>query len=178
MAIEYRTEPEYIEYLDGRPHPKVSPRHEHAFVQLRIARILEDCAGERGQVATELDAIVGKIDGTRSKLIPDVSYVSFEQSDRYSDAELDEPPFAPEIAVEVHSIGDTNAYLEDKIARYLATGSLLVLDVRPRTRSITAHAAGDVRTFAESDVFSHPAVPWLTFALRDVFSVLDRKRPS
>ncbi len=26
MRIEYRTEPEYIEYLDGETHPKVSPR--------------------------------------------------------------------------------------------------------------------------------------------------------
>lgn len=33
MAIEYRTEPEYWEYLDGTVHPKVSPRQRHAVVQ-------------------------------------------------------------------------------------------------------------------------------------------------
>ncbi len=174
MAIEYRTEPEYIEYLDGAPYPKVSPRHEHGFLQFRIARILEDCAGDRGQVATELDAVVGKLDGTRSKLIPDVSFVSYAQSEGYTAKELDEPPFAPEVAVEVWSRGDREAYLAKKIARYLATGSVLVLDLRPKTRTIVAHAAGDVRTFCEHETFAHPAVPWLRFPLRDLFNVLDR----
>jgi Uma2 family endonuclease len=89
-------------------------------------------------------------------------------------SEWAEPPFSPEIAAEVKSPGDGAAYLQAKFARYLATGSKLVLDVDPAKGTIVAHADGDVRRFSDGETFAHPAIPWLRFELRDIFSILDR----
>jgi len=173
MAVEYRTEPEYIEYLDGKAYPKVSPRHAHAVVQARLALIVSRCAGDRGAVGTELDALVGKVDGTRSKLIPDLSFVSRERIRIMYEQHQSAPPFAPDIAIEVRSPGDRPAYLTRKIARYLATGSILVLDVQPKTRTIVAHDTDRVLTSGPGETFAIDTVPWLTFPVDEVFSVLD-----
>jgi Uma2 family endonuclease len=169
MAVEYRTEPDYIEYLDGEAHPKVSPRNAHGRVQLQLGSILIACGARRyGSVATEADAVVSK----RTKLIPDVSFVTFEQERSVSGPQAEEPPYAPAIAIEVWSRGDSEDYLQRKFARYLSEGSQLVLDVRIETRTILAHTAMGVRTYSEHETFECEAFPWFTFPVRDVFSVL------
>jgi hypothetical protein len=37
-----------IEYLDGRPYPKVSPKLAHSLVQGAFVRILHRCAASEG----------------------------------------------------------------------------------------------------------------------------------
>jgi len=127
MAIEYRTEPEYQEYLDGVRYPKVSPRNRHGLVQGEIFAIIRELGKGRGTASVETDAILKRSGPGRTKLIPDVSFISNEQYDAHPRSDWDEPPFSPEIAVEVKSPGDSAAYLQAKFARYLATGSKLVL---------------------------------------------------
>lgn len=176
MAIVYRTEPEFVEYLDGKAHPKVSPRTAHGLIQFRIGQLIGERAAGRGHVSTENDAIVGRRDGKFTRLIPDVSFITPQQMAGLSEHDREEPPFAPEIAVEVHSPGDDATYLRAKIDRYLANGSKLVLDIDPAKRTVAAYAAGDTRAFAGDDAFEHPAIPWLTFPLRELFCVLDPLR--
>lgn len=174
MAIEYRTEPEYQEYLDGVRYPKVSPRNRHGLIQAELCAIVRGLASGLGTVSVETDAILKRYGPARTKLIPDVSFISNAQYDAHPRSDWDEPPFSPEIAIEVKSPGDGAAYLRAKFARYLQTGSKLVLDVDPKKRTIVAHAIDEVRSFADGDTFEHPAVPWLRFPLRDVFAILDR----
>jgi Uma2 family endonuclease len=174
MAIEYRTEPEYQEYLDGVRYPKVSPRNRHGLIQGEIFAVVRALGMGRGTASVETDAILKRSGPGRTKLIPDVSFISNEQYDAHPRSDWDEPPFSPEIAIEVKSPGDGAAFLRAKFARYLQTGSKLVLDVDPKTRTIVAHAIDDIRSFADGETFEHPAVPWLRFALRDVFAILDR----
>jgi Uma2 family endonuclease len=179
MAIDYRTEPDYIEFLDGRAHPKVSPRDAHAVLQVELAHVLIVCgAREHGRVGSELDAVIGKRDGTKSKLIPDVSFAAFEQYVGLSDEDVDEPPFSPAIAIEVWSPGDSRDYVERKIQRYLATGSQLVLDVHPENRTVTAHTAAGSRVFRHGECFTNDAFPWFTFSLAELFSVVDVRPPN
>jgi len=64
-------------------------------------------------------------------------------------------------------------YLAKKIARYLATGSALVLDVDPKTRRIVAHAADGIREYARGEHFDHPTLPWLRFEVDTIFADLD-----
>lgn len=173
MAIEYRTEPEYWEYLDGEVHPKVSPRQRHAVVQGTIlALILERCK-PLGQVGTEWD--VWLPDHERlTKFIPDVSYFSFERLRAMSEEEREFPPCAPDVAVEVLSPGDSPAYLRRKIDLYLSHGSLIVLDVDPLERVVVVHTAGEPPTKLSGGArFEHPLVPWLAFEVSEVFSNLD-----
>ncbi len=162
-----------IEFLDGRPYPKVSPKFTHALVQAAMCRILYRCAGKRGRVGTELDVWPSGYRGAETKFVPDVAYVSIERLRALSREEREEPPFSPDIVVEVWSPSNQREYLDRKIARYLGTGSLLVLDVNPQTRTIDAHDAHSVRRYKTGDVFMHPVAGWLRFDVAEAFSDLD-----
>ena len=162
-----------IEYLDGRPYPKVSPKLTHALVQGALARILYRCAGERGRVGPELDVHPGRIDGSETKFVPDVAYISMERLRALPAADREAPPFSPDIAIEVWSPTNDRRYLDLKIARYLATGSTLVLDVDPYARTIVAHDGAEHRTYKAGERFHHPVFPWLRFDVAEAFGDLD-----
>lgn len=172
MAIEYRTEPEYIEFLDGVAHPKVSPRHRHGIVQAAFASILREQTRGRGVTATEWDCWLP--DRSRlTKFIPDVSFVSYERFRPLSGRDRQFPPFAPDIAVEVLSPGDAPDYLQKKIDLYLSHGSLAVFDIDPMLRTIHVITKNGERTLRGGDDFADDLVPWFTFGVSEVFADLD-----
>lgn len=174
MRVEYRTEPEYIEYLDGVPHPKVSPRIPHGAVQARLAMFLQQMAPSPYIIATEGDAAVSNDKEQRTRLIPDISFYWPDRFKGLPREQQEEPPFSPEIAIEVRSRGDKQSYLMRKVERYFARGSQLVLDVDFRKRTIAAYTAdGKTERFDEDDRFTSGLFPWFTFELRDLFSVLE-----
>jgi Uma2 family endonuclease len=162
-----------VEYLDGEAHPKVSPKFTHGIVQGALTRLIHAAAGDRGRVVLEWRMRVGGVDGTDTTLVPDIAYVSIERLRALSPEQREEPSIAPDIAVEVWSPSNDRRYLERKIARYLATGALLVLDVDPSERTIAAHDARGVRRYARDAAFQHPAVEWLRFKVAEAFSDLD-----
>jgi Uma2 family endonuclease len=112
-----------IEYLDGRAHPKVSPKYKHGIVHFAMARIIHAAAGERGRVVLEWRLHVGGLDGSETSFVPDIAYVAAERLRALSEQEREEPALAPDIAVEIWSPSNDRRYLEQKIARYLSTGS-------------------------------------------------------
>lgn len=174
MATTMRDKPE-IEYLDGRPHPKVSPKLSHGLVQTALATAIKACAGNRGFVVSEVRFDPGAIDGTKkTEFVPDVAFLSRERRERLTGQGREKPPLSPELTVEVRSSSDDLRYLAKKIERYLATGSVLALDVDPKTRRIIAHAADGVREYTSGDRFEHAALPWLQFDVDHIFEDLDR----
>jgi len=162
-----------IEYLDGQAYRKVSPRFAHGLVAGNLCAILRRCAGERGVIAPELSVYPGRIDQTKTIFVPDVAFVSWENLDALSKDERGEPR-SHDIAVEVRSPSNDQRYLEQKIARYLAAGSLLVLDVDPKRRRIGAHDRDGVEAFESGQPFARASVPWLTFDVAEAFANLDR----
>ena len=172
MASILSDKPE-IELLDGRAYPKVSPKARHASVQGRPISIIDEQAGDRGFSGTEWRFKIGRADDTKTTFVPDVAYVSSERLRAIPEKERDEPPFAPDIAVEVRSPSDKLAFLRRKIERYLQTGSVLVLVADPDKRTIVAHDSGGARNYAVGDRFEHPAIPWLTFDVAVIFAKLD-----
>lgn len=173
MAIEYRTDPEYWERLDGVDYPKVSPKTTHALVQGAFAALLRELVVGRGLCGTEWRFRIGSADGTDSWLVPDIAYVRMERMSLLPPAKREEPPFAPDIAIEVRSPSHRSQLAERKIARYLNAGSLLVLDVDPEMRAIYAHDALGMRPFASGMLFEHRALPWLRFDVAAIFRDLD-----
>ncbi len=164
-----------IEYLDGRPYPKVSPKLSHGLVQGALGRIISSCAGERGFVVPEVRFDPGAIVGAKkTEFVPDVAFLSRERREQLTGKGREKPPLSPELAVEVRSPSDDRRYLAKKIARYLATGSVLALDVDPKTRRIIAHAVDGVREYGTGDRFEHPALPWLQFDVDVIFADLDQ----
>ena len=173
MATILRDRPE-IEYLNGRAYPKVSPKISHGLVQGALVAVIRACAGDRGFVVPEVRFDPGAVTGTKkTEFVPDVAYLSRERRQGLSGKGREKPPLSPELAVEVRSPSDDLRYLAKKITLYLATGSVLVLDVDPKTRRIVAHAADGVREYTRGDSFEHPALPWLQFDVDAIFADLD-----
>jgi len=162
-----------VEYLDGRPYRKMSPKAAHAFVQGAFVRLLYRLGSGAGKCLPELHCLLGSVDGTRTVFVPDVAFISNERWDALPRERRQEPPFAPDIAVEIRSPGENARLRRAKVARYLATGAQLVFDVDPKARVIHVHDAGGVRTLAQHDRFSDPRFPWLEFDLAEVFADLD-----
>lgn len=172
MAYMLSDKPE-IELLDGRAYQKVSPKAKHAGVQGALWRVIEDRARDSGFVGPEWRFKIGRADDTNTTFVPDIAYVSLERLRAIPEKERDEPPFAPDIAVEVRSPSDNLAFLRRKIERYLQTGSVVVLVADPDKRTIVALDPGGLRNYAAGDRFEHPAVPWLTFDVAVIFAKLD-----
>ncbi len=172
-----RSDPPKIEYLDGRPYPKVSPQTPHGAVQGALFAILRAAGRHRGLAGTEARFYPGGARKTDTSLIPDVSFVSRERLASLPEkTQRHKPPFSPDIAVEVRSPSDNLTFLRRKIDRYLATGCTVVLDVDPQSRTIETHSGAGIMRFRSGERFRHPAVPWLEFDIDEIFADLDEFR--
>jgi len=176
LTDELDAEKPYIELIDGLDVRKMSPKRRHGRLQGKLFTILDAWAGERGEVAPEWRFWLVPSGARRTSLVPDVAYLSRERADTLDDVLLEAPPLSPDISVEVRSPGDPLRNIERKIELYLASGTKLVLDVDPKSRSITAHDGARVRTFTSMDRFEHPAAPGLTFEVGALFTASERRR--
>jgi Uma2 family endonuclease len=101
---------------------------------------------------------------------PDVSYVRAERMPpEYLPSFLDG---APDLAVEVKSPSNSKPEMAEKIAQYLATGSLLVWHVEPERRTITVfRPEQDAVVLGEGDRLSgYDVLPGFECPVAEVFS--------
>jgi len=106
-------------------------------------------------------------------LVPDLAYVSMKRLRALSPSDREQPPFAPDIAIEVRSPSFREGFAREKICRYLGTGAILVLDVNPAERVIVAYTRAGETHYAAGTKFQHAAAPWLTFDMDELFADLD-----
>jgi Uma2 family endonuclease len=169
------TEPE-TEWILGRAVQKVSPFRTHAKLQLRLGTALSVWAEARGDVGTEWRFRPAPPGEIRRPLVPDVSYVAKQRLIGLEGRDLEAPPFAPDVAVEILSPGERAARVEHKIGVYLADGASLVMIVDPSDRSVRLHDAQGVRVLRGGDVIAHPALPGFSLALPTLFAAADPPR--
>ena len=101
---------------------------------------------------------------------PDASFVSHERVDAIPDT----PgyfPGPPDVAVEVISPSDRYADVEEKVADYLDAGTLAVVVVNPRNRTVRIHRpSGDAALLTESDTLAvDDVIPGWRMPVRDIF---------
>jgi Uma2 family endonuclease len=169
------TEPE-TEWILGRAVQKVSPFYKHARLQSWLSHQLWPWAEGRGEVASEWRFRLAPLGEIRRPLVPDLAYMSNERLAGLEGRDLDAPPFAPDVAVEILSPGDRMRRVEHKIALYLATGASLVIIVDPSDRSVRLHDASGIRVLRNDDVMEHAAMPGFRLPLTVLFSAIDRPR--
>jgi Uma2 family endonuclease len=165
-----------VEFINGVGVPKVSPRRRHALLQGELVERLRAWARQRGEVGPEWRFVLVASGSRRTSLVPDVAFVSTARIATLSDADAEEPPFAPDIAIEIRSPGDRERTIQEKVALYLAHGARLVLDVDPDRARIVTHDADGSRTFGNDDVLTHRVAEGLSIDLRALFATLDRRR--
>lgn len=169
------TEPE-TEWILGRPVQKVSPFRDHARLQVRFSGLLDAWAEGRGEVGTEWRFRVAPPGEVRRPLVPDLAYVSNARLAGLEGMDLQAPPLAPDVAIEILSPGHVQRHVEHKIAVYLAAGSALVIVVDARDRTVRLHDASGVRVLRGGDTLAHDALPGFALALPVLFAALDRVR--
>lgn len=107
-----------------------------------------------------------------SVLGPDVAFVSHE---RLAAAENFEKyfPFAPDLAVEVLSPGNTAREINEKVAMYFAAGSRAVWVFNPKKRTAAVYGSpSEVRVFSEDERFDGGEVlPGFKLELAKLFAV-------
>lgn len=162
-----------IEYLDGRPYPKMSTKATHSFVQGAFISLFREKGTGIGKCLPELHSRVGAVDSTKTLFVPDVAFILNTRWNAWPRAELEEPPFAPDIVVEVRSPGENGRFRRKKIARYLSTGAQIVFDVDPRARTIYVHGGTGTYVLSHGNRFSDARFPWLAFDVKEVFADLD-----
>ena len=107
-----------------------------------------------------------------SVLGPDVAFVSRERLEAVGNLEK-YFPFAPDLAIEVLSPGNTRREMEEKVAMYFAAGSRAVWVFNPKKRTAAAYTSpSEVRVFSESERFDGGEVlPGFTLDLAKLFTV-------
>jgi Uma2 family endonuclease len=162
----------YKEVYDGQVHPKVSPQRKHSLVQGAIVALILDWGRERGDTGTEWRVYLDE----NTSLVPDVSFISDERLAGLSEAQLEKPPFAPELTVEIRSPENREREIRRKTELYLQHGALVVLDVDPMTRLVCATTRDGETILKAGDAFTHLAFPDLSLPVDAIFAPLDRRR--
>lgn len=167
------TTPE-TEWVRGRALQKMSPKRDHSRLQGALNSALTRWAEGRGEVGPEWRFRVAPPGEVRRPLVPDVAYVSNERLRPLSDEDLQVPPLAPDLAVEILSPGDRRADLDDKISTYLRSGASLVIVVDPDERVVELHDASRTARLREGDEIEHASLPEFRHSVADLFAVLRR----
>lgn len=161
--------------MRGRALQKVSPRRDHGRLQFAAAKAIEAWSDGRGEVATEWRFRIAPPGEARRPLVPDVAYVEHERLRPLSDEDLQVPPFAPTIAVEVLSPCDEPRDVADKIDVYLRGGSRVAIVIDPAARTIVVHDATSSSIFVGGEMLAHAALPGFTLDVAGFFAAaLDR----
>jgi len=167
------TKPE-AEWVRGRPLQKVSPQRDHSLLQGELTMWLRRWATGRGEAGPEWRFRVAPPGEMRRPLVPDVAYVSNERLHPLSDQDLQIPPLAPDVAVEILSPDDRRIDVDEKISVYLRAGSTLVIVVDPRRRVVELHDRERTARLDECSAIEHPALPGFSCPVGELFAILRR----
>jgi Uma2 family endonuclease len=107
---------------------------------------------------------------------PDVAFVRRERALEVGDV-VGYWPGAPDLAVEVISLGDLYTEVDEKIATWLEYGTRMVLAVNPRRRTVTVHRpGGQVRVITENDeIDGEDIVPGWKLPVRELYAYGPRR---
>jgi Uma2 family endonuclease len=131
-------------------------------------------SADLGRVGTEWRFRVAPPGEIVRPLVPDVSYLAYEDLPRDADpSDVEVPLGSPTVAVEILSRDDRPRDVEDKIAVYLSAGCKAVLVIDPATIAVVVHDRDGVRTTGERGVFEHGALPGFSL---DIDALFERAR--
>jgi Uma2 family endonuclease len=165
------TRPE-TEWVRDRPLQKVSALRNHARLQLALGAALAAWARGRGEVGTEWRFRVTPPHEITRPLVPDIAFVTNARLCCLYGNDLQQPPLAPDVAVEILSPGDERVDVDHKIGVFLRSGSTLVIVVDSTLRVVELHDALAFHVRREHEFLEHAALPAFSYSIAELFSVL------
>jgi Uma2 family endonuclease len=162
-----------MELCDGRVVYMPHPGEEHADVAFKVVMALDGFVAPRelGKVRFDVGYVLRR--SPDRVVSPDASFVAHGRLDPSRDR-TKFFPIAPDLAIEVFSPTDLESEVADKVAEYLAAGSLRVWVVRPAVKTVTVHRRGEEpRVFGVGDTLSSDdagfTVPGFALPVYDIF---------
>ena len=147
------------ELVDGEVRKMTPASNEHG----RIAALVTVSLGQH-VLANRLGSVYAAETGFRlasdpdTVRAPDAAFVSQARLDAVG-AVAGYWPGAPDLVVEVVSPGDRSGEVAEKVAAWLAAGTLMVVVIEPQPRTVVVHRAdGVIRTLRAGDVLEGGAV--------------------
>ncbi len=164
-----------LEWIGGRAIQKVSPKRKHAVLQLLIGGVLVQWARGRGEVGSEWRFRLTPPGEERRPLVPDIAFISYERTASLDESDLDAPPVAPDIVVEILSPGDLRVHINEKRRVYLAAGVRLLLHVDPKRERVDAYRPDGSHEIVSLDApFTPLEFPGLSLPFGSFFKELKR----
>ncbi|HZO93297.1 MAG TPA: Uma2 family endonuclease [Candidatus Baltobacteraceae bacterium] len=161
-----------FELIDGVLAQKMSPKRRHQTLELRWVLALQAWAKGDGDAQTEWRHEFTAPGHTFASLVPDVAYLSRASLDALGPAAAEQPPRAPDVAVEILSDGESEQRLAWKVDAYLAAGTAVVFVVDPPRRTVIAHDRGGATHFGPGETVRHAALPGFAYAIDAMFEGL------
>jgi Uma2 family endonuclease len=145
----------------GDTHTILASYINYFLMDFVLARQLGDVTSEIGGYKIDEDTV----------LAPDVGFVRKGRMPQLSGKFI---PFAPDLAVEIRSPGDTKIEIYDKVVEYFKYGTRLVWVVYPNSRTIHVYnSATHVTILTLADTLDGSEVlPGFNVPVRDVFQRL------
>jgi len=160
------------ELVKGELRKMAPAGHEHGRVAIRFTWRLAQQV-ETNNLGAVYAAETGFLISTNPDTVraPDVAFVSQKRLAQVKRAE-GYWPGAPDLAVEVVSPGDTYIEVEEKAIEWLEAGTLMVLALNPRKRTVTVfRSLNDIVILNEaSSLDLDEVVPGFKVAIKDIFN--------
>ena len=158
----------YVELVDGKAIPKMSPQRFHSKTTRALSALLYDWCQGQGEVGIEW-AVVLKRREKDWVPIPDVLYISHERL-VMEDGEDGPCPVPPDLAVEVISPDQSFGEMAEKAMDYLYAGVLRVWVVDPRVQSFTVFVSDSLPiTYRGETSIRDDVLPGLEFSAQAFF---------
>jgi Uma2 family endonuclease len=157
------------ELVDGEIRKFMPPGFEHGDIAMRISARLAVYVYDNALGSVTAAETGFKIDEFNVRA-PDGAFVSNERLQKYG-----RPagffPSAPDLAIEVVSLGDTKREAKEKTEWWLKSGARLVWVVDAKRRKVTAHHAnGNIFEYGIDDMLDgQDVVPGFKLAVKEVF---------
>lgn len=161
-----------LEYYNGEVTQKVSPLPPHGRLQYKLGEFINTFAEPR-RLAMVFTEIRGTFAG--ASRVPDIGAYRWSRIPRTRDGRIADHFYTPaDIAIEIHSPGQSLRTLADKCRWYVANGVEIALLLHDRRRTVTRFAAdgSEQRLTGDARIDLDAVLPGFQLTVRQLFDTL------
>jgi Uma2 family endonuclease len=175
FAARYADRDERVELIHGEVHEMSPALPPHGMQVVRITLPIAQFVQQHGLgevFGAETGFTIRHPDGTESVRAPDLAFISAERLP--PDLPQSFWEIAPDLVVEVLSPSESQPYVQQKTAMWLAAGVRLVWNVDPCRQTVTVHRAdGSTQTLKSGDTLSgEDVLPGFELPVSQIFHPL------